>query len=411
MLLIIPCLSLGQTLDESIAHAIKNAPTIEQTKHNTSAAEWQFNANIGALTPTVNLSSNDNKTRSHIIRRATQNRSVSITQPIFSLALLPNIQQSDLALSNTKISQKQAEQNVILDVCTTYLNALSTLNHISLRKQNMQTIRTEIKKVTAELNAGTKTKRDLQFARAELSTNQAALVEATALLKNQILKLQVLTNQDLTNLYTLAKSPRIGMLPSKPKTLAVAQIAAVKQAHNNAIIQDKEYSKSLAGIAPTIALTAKHTRSFDSAEKNTVSLNISLPLSATKTADSLKNRQLAKASYQAWKSEKQLAVLRQTELMNQYDVHEALLLARLEKLEERSQFFYTQKRSLENDIITTEKYLEALENKIAAQLETEQTFFDAWLNHFSALAFRHELSVAAVKPLTALLAKKSEIKS
>lgn len=408
-ILIFPLIAAGQNLDQSVASALENAPSIAQSKHLTEAAKWQLRADVGALTPSINFSTIDNTSRTRIIRRTIQNRNASITQPIFNMTLLPNIQQSNLALKNAQIDEESSKQSLILDICKTYLSALTASDTIILKQQNIDVIKLELKKIEIELQAGTKTKRDYQHANANLKSKEAELVQEKSTLRNHIIKLQTLTNNTFNTIGMLSKQPNAYLLPNKPKPIETNNLAKVQQAYNNALIQDKEYSKSIVGIAPTVNITLNHKRTFDSTELNTASLSLSLPLSAEKTLQSFNNRQLAKASYQQWRAQNQKTTIEQNELLTKYDDHAALLKARLEKLTEREHYLAIQKKSMENNIISVRKYLNSLDDRDESIIELNQTYYDAWVNHFTNLAMRHNLSMKAVNELSKQLSKKSQL--
>ena len=68
-----------------------------------------------------------------------------------------------------------------------------------------------------------------------------------------------------------------------------------------------------------------------------------------------------------------------------------------------------QKKSMENNIISVRKYLNSLDDRDESIIELNQTYYDAWVNHFTNLAMRHNLSMKAVNELSKQLSKKSQL--
>lgn len=275
------------SLDDSIALALKNNPSIKMAAADKDSAAWKISEAKAAKgfsfsythTDTRgkkagsgsggSYSLNSDKTgldsgKIQIIGSPTiydnYDNKFTLTKPLYTGGKVEStIQQAKLGLDVADLSVTQSRQQVKLDATTGYFGVLQARNMVNVSQEAVSSMAEHVKNVEAQFNVGTVAKSDVLRSEVELANSQQTLIKAQNSLD--------LAVASLNNVIGLPLSTEIAVKDElKYDQYALSLEECIKAALQNrpeAIQADKAVEVAKEGIKiaqsgnkPTVALSA-----------------------------------------------------------------------------------------------------------------------------------------------------------
>ncbi|WP_340694087.1 TolC family outer membrane protein [Hyphomonas sp.] len=219
----------GETLDEAIASAFATNPQLDFQRYETDIArEGLEQARSGGRT-TVNVSGSAGyeyvDTTSpfsyNLGDRPIASAQVQAVQPIYTGGRVSaGIRQAKAGVSAAKSQFDAAEQNLILDVVTAYVDVRRDREAVAIRKNNVDVTAEQVRAADDRFEVGVVTRTDVSLANARLEGARAALAGAEAMREASEANYQFLTSLKPGD---LAPPPPIPPLPaSLEEAVAIA---------------------------------------------------------------------------------------------------------------------------------------------------------------------------------------------
>ena len=219
----------GETLDEAIASAFATNPQLDLQRYETDIArEGLEQARSGGRT-TVNVSGSAGyeyvDTTSpfsfNLGDRPIASAQVQAVQPIYTGGRVSaGIRQAKAGVSAAKSQFDAAEQSLILDVVTAYVDVRRDREAVAIRKNNVDVTAEQVRAADDRFEVGVVTRTDVSLANARLEGARAALAGAEASREASEANYQFLTSLKPGD---LAPPPPIPPLPaSLEEAVAIA---------------------------------------------------------------------------------------------------------------------------------------------------------------------------------------------
>ncbi len=162
------------TLDDSVAMALKNNPSLKIAAADKDQAEWGINEAEAGKMPTLSLSGSAARSPGGMGAGAENNFTTSLraTWPLYSGGRLEG------AVEQARLNAASAEQQVILDTATGYYGVLQARNMVTVNQEAVDNLTAHLKNVQAQYDVGTVAKADLLRSEVELANAQQNLTKA-----------------------------------------------------------------------------------------------------------------------------------------------------------------------------------------------------------------------------------------
>lgn len=260
------------TLQDCIDYAVKNNITVKKKVLDKTTAELNFQQQKNNKLPTIygsssvgltNGSSIDPITSSFVNQNVLSNSfglsgNITIYQGN-KLNLL--IEQNKMLVGQSELYQKQAENNIILNVLDAYLQSLYYYEGIESAKYASNSSAEELKLTQTKYKNGAISKLDLADVETQDAQNQYTVVNSENLYNQQVLKLKQLLELDPSVNFQIEKitlSDLQETIPDKQQVFAQAienlPDLKVYDAQNEILAKALQITKT--GYLPTISATA-----------------------------------------------------------------------------------------------------------------------------------------------------------
>lgn len=169
------------SLDDSIALALKNNPTIKMAEADQAAAAGKIGEAKSAKGPTLDFSHADTEYSTDVSVKTTPKytNSVSLSLPLYTGGKLEGlISQAQLGLKVADLGYEQSKQQVKLDATTAYYNVLQARNMLKLSEESRDRLKAHLVNVQAQFDVGTVAKVDVLRSEVELANAEQALIKA-----------------------------------------------------------------------------------------------------------------------------------------------------------------------------------------------------------------------------------------
>ncbi len=127
----------------------------------------------------------------------TESDSLTLTQPIYRPKIYSELKKARQLTLSSKYEAKNEEQNLILRVSMSYLNALATADNSLLHQKKIELMKEQKRFAEKSILAGTGTKTDLLEISASLDRADATLIQLVQQRAFSLAELSVLTGQDI----------------------------------------------------------------------------------------------------------------------------------------------------------------------------------------------------------------------
>jgi outer membrane protein len=177
----------AQTLDEALTEAYTNNPTLNAQRAALRSIDENVPKALSGYRPTISATGNigitaeDTKTttgRSSDKLRPT-GAAVTIDQNLFTgFRTLNQTRSAEQQVYQARETLRNAEQTVLLNVVTVYMNVLRDEALVDLQKQNLQALREQLRATKDRFEVGEVTRTDVAFAESSTAAALSSQIQA-----------------------------------------------------------------------------------------------------------------------------------------------------------------------------------------------------------------------------------------
>jgi outer membrane protein len=170
------------SLDDSIALALQNNPSIKMAAADKDKADWGIKENEAGKLPSLSLANSDNRSSAAAAGGSTNdsfNTSLRLNVPLYTGGRTEGL--IDQAKSNASIATigvAKAKEQVKLDTTTAYFSVLQNSKLVEVNQQTVDNLTEHLKNVQAQFDVGTIAKSDVLRSEVELANAQQNLTKA-----------------------------------------------------------------------------------------------------------------------------------------------------------------------------------------------------------------------------------------
>ncbi|MBP2625371.1 MAG: outer rane efflux protein [Firmicutes bacterium] len=167
------------SLDDSVAMALKNNPSIQMALADKEKALWGIKEIEAGKMPTLSLSSGYNRSPGASSPTDSFNNSIKLNWSLYTGGRVEGqIDQAKLNADIANLGVAKAEQQLKLDTTTSYYNVLQGRNVVKVNQETVDNLTQHLKNVQAQYQVGTIAKSDLLRSEVELANAQQNLTKA-----------------------------------------------------------------------------------------------------------------------------------------------------------------------------------------------------------------------------------------
>lgn len=170
----------AESLTDTLIQSYRNSPQLEQQRALLRAADEDVAIAVSALRPTLNAQASVSKTVTDTLPTAT-GASLSL---ILDYTLVDGGQRflrigaAKEAVLAGRYGLIQAEQQILLNGASAYLNLLQSLRNVDLRESNLRLLQQQLRAARDRFEVGEVTRTDVTIAEARLAAAQSLLANA-----------------------------------------------------------------------------------------------------------------------------------------------------------------------------------------------------------------------------------------
>ncbi|GAA4158618.1 TolC family protein [Chryseobacterium ginsenosidimutans] len=270
------------TLQDCLDYAVENNITVKKTVLDKTTAQLNYQQQKNNKLPTIygssslgltNGSSIDPITSSFVNQNILSNSfGISGNMTIYQGNKLNlQIEQNKMILDQSSLYQKQAENNIVLNVLQTYLQSLYYYEGIEIANYTANSSAQELKLTQTKYKNGAISKLELADVETQNAQNQYTVVSSQNLYNQQVLKLKQLLELDPSVDFEIEKTslPDIEeTIPDKQQVFAQAteNLPDLKIYDAQNEILNKALQITKAGYKPTLSATAGLNTGFTSTQ-------------------------------------------------------------------------------------------------------------------------------------------------
>lgn len=186
----IPAREAGaQTLDQALAQAYVNNPTLNSQRAGTRAVDESVPQALSGYRPTLfaTASAGVESARSKVSGVSTNGTlwprqfALTATQTIFNGLITANTTQSaESQVRGSRETLRNTEQSVLLNAATAYMNVIQSIALLDLQNQNLAALQQELRATRDRFNVGEVTRTDVAQAEARVADAQYGVSQAVA---------------------------------------------------------------------------------------------------------------------------------------------------------------------------------------------------------------------------------------
>ncbi len=270
------------SLREALATAYATNPQIESARANLRATDEEVAKANAGWRPNLSLSGSegfqniitDQPSHSESDRNQLSG-TASLTEPLFRGGrTVAEIRRAKALVRAGQAQLVNAEQTVLLDAATAYMDTVRDTANLEYRRGNVQVLQDQLDADNTQLNAGAITQTDVQQTQARLATARAGLSVAQGQLAASRAKFERAIGRPAEMLEAMPA------LPSLPATLdeaviqAVAMAPALITAQENSRAADYAIDQATAALLPQVSLSLQYQYGKNSSQIGFISPKI-----------------------------------------------------------------------------------------------------------------------------------------
>ncbi|MEN6412094.1 MAG: TolC family protein [Veillonellales bacterium] len=268
------------SLDDSVALALKNNPSISVSDADKEKAAWAVDTAKAGRKPVLNWTNTDAHLKSNpaagsSVIKDNYDNSVTLSLPLYTGNKLEGtIDQAKLSLKYYDLALSATKQQVKLDATTGYFDILQARNMVRVDQESVDALAEHLRNVQAQYDVGTVAKSDLLRSEVELANAQQTLIKANNTYDLAVSGFNKVVGLPLDTVVTLndeLQYQKYDLTLTECIQYALVHRPEVAEADTNIDIAKKGITIANAGRLPTVTASAAsdwNDEDFPGAENN-----------------------------------------------------------------------------------------------------------------------------------------------
>lgn len=258
----------AESLQDALVAAYQNNPSLAAQRAALRALDENVPQALAGWRPSVSFNASAGKNREHqnILPNQTltpTSYGISVTQPIYSPQTGPKVHSAELVVTAGREQLVSAEQQVLLQAVTAYMDVVRDEALVALNKNNRLVLQKQLEATEDQFRVGEVTRTDVSQAKSRLAGAEAGVIQAEGNLASSRATYQRVMG---TAPGTLNATPKMPPLPGdEADALAIAEEnnPDLKAARDLEQASVYDVDASLAGLYPSVALIGDLSRNHD----------------------------------------------------------------------------------------------------------------------------------------------------
>jgi outer membrane protein len=262
------------SLREALATAYSTNPQIESARANLRATDEEVAKANAGWRPSLSLNGSegfqsiitDHPSHSESDRNQLSG-TASLTEPLFRGGrTVAEIRRAKALVRAGQARLVNAEQTVLLDAVTAYMDTVRDMASVEYRRMNVQVLQDQLDASNTQLNAGAITQTDVQQTQARLSTARAQLSVAEGQLTTSRAKFERVIGRPAEMLEAMPALPPLPATLDEAVIQAVAMAPALLAAQENSRAADYAIDQATAALLPQLSLSLQYQYAKNSSQ-------------------------------------------------------------------------------------------------------------------------------------------------
>lgn len=258
-----PVATHADTLADALVGAYKHSGALEQNRALLRAADEDVAIGVAALRPILNWSANVKRTFSDTYNGFSKNSSTTdtLTIGLSGELLLYDFGSTQYALEAAKenvLATRQAlisaEQTVLLNAVTAYMNVRRDAEFVSLRENNVRVITQELRAAKDRFDVGEITRTDVAMAEARLAGARSDLASAQGALMRSREEFRASVGRAPGALSAAVALPKLPSTVDQAKAIALRSHPEIKRIQHQVASGDLQVLRTEAALKPALRL-------------------------------------------------------------------------------------------------------------------------------------------------------------
>ena len=256
----------GMSLKEALATAYATNPQIESARANARAADEEVAKADAGWRP--NLSITGSEGFQHIVTdhptapdddRTLTSGTATLSQPLFRGGrTVAEIRRAKALVRAAQAQLANAEQTVLLDAVTAYVDVVRDLATLEYRRSNVQVLEDQLNATNIQLNAGAVTQTDQQQTQARLAVARAGLSSAEGNLATSRAKFERVIGRPAESLDSMPGLPNLPGTMQEAIDRAITTSPALIAAQENSRAADYAVDAAVSQLLPQVSLQLQY---------------------------------------------------------------------------------------------------------------------------------------------------------
>ncbi len=248
----------AESLADAMVSAYNHSGLLDQNRATLRAADEDVAIAVAALRPVINWAYTNTHTSTPL--GSEQRDSFSVIADLlvydFGASKLAIEAQKEIVLA-TRAALVQAEQDVLLNAVTAYMNLRRDYEFLNLRQNNLRVITQEYRAAQDRFDVGEVTRTDVALAEARLALAKSNLAGAKGNLARSIEFFRSVTGRKPGKLTQPPRAPKIPSSAESAKATALRIHPAIKEVQHRVTAAELGIKVAEASLNPTVNLNAR----------------------------------------------------------------------------------------------------------------------------------------------------------
>lgn len=254
------------SLKEALTTTYATNPQIESARASLRATDEEVAKANAGWRPTLSLSGNEGFqniiTDQPVHGESDRNQltgTASLTEPLFRGGrTVAEIRRAKALVRAGQAQLVNAEQTVLLDAVTAYMDTVRDTANVEYRRMNVQVLQDQLDASNTQLNAGAITQTDVQQTQARLAAARAGLSVAEGQLTTSRAKFERVIGRPAEMLETTPALPALPATLDEAVTQAVAMAPTLLFAQENSRAADYAIDQATSSLLPQVSLSLQY---------------------------------------------------------------------------------------------------------------------------------------------------------
>jgi TolC family type I secretion outer membrane protein len=256
----------GMSLKEALATAYATNPQIQAARANTRATDEEVAKANAGWRPSLSISGSEGF--QHIITdkpvssdedRSLTSGTATLTEPLFRGGrTVAEIRRAKALVRSAQAQLTTAEQAVLLDGVTAYMDVVRDTTNLEYRRSNVQVLENQLNATNIQLNAGAITQTDVQQTQARLANARAGLSVSEGQLAASRARFERVIGRPAESLEAMPQLPNLPGTMEDAVNRAVTTSPALVAAQENSRAADYAVDAAISTLMPQVSLQLQY---------------------------------------------------------------------------------------------------------------------------------------------------------